>query len=139
MLIKNSFTTSSGRPHLRSTFSLSVSVSYLDLEEVYLPFNIGFPTNATLELKTIYICPPNYYMSFYRAFTFFGVVFQLNFKNSIIVMEAFSFPHFHITQKEHQITKKHIFSTTSFPLILFFLDLRSPLLIQSHLISFHTA
>jgi len=60
-------------------------------------------------------------MSFYRAFTFFGVVFQLNFKNSIIVMEAFSFPHFHITQKEHQITKNCYFLNYLFSFDLVFL------------------
>lgn len=37
----------------RGTFFLSVSVSYLDLEEVYLPFYVGFPTNATLGKQMI--------------------------------------------------------------------------------------
>ncbi len=57
---------------LRSTSPLSVSMSYLGLEEIYLPFYALFPKYATRKQKEIRETNNNRY----RAFTFIGANFH---------------------------------------------------------------
>lgn len=58
---------------LRSTSPLSVFVSYLDLEEIYLPLYEEVPISATLRLKEIRALSKR----LYRAFTFYGGWFHI--------------------------------------------------------------
>jgi hypothetical protein len=103
---------------LRSTSSLSVFVSYLDLEEIYLPLYEEIPISATLRLREI------------RAFSKIVTGLSPSMADGSTSLT--------ISLKQPTLVKRCIgnpqYSRPPFTFDLF--DLRSPLLVESHLISF---